>query len=68
MAEKTITISSISCGHCSNTIKRELEEMAGVQAVDADPGTKKVTIKWQSPATWTTITELLNEINYPADA
>lgn len=68
MEQKTITVSAISCGHCSGTIKRELEDIEGVISVDADPATKQVIIKWDQPATWQAIADLLNEIGYPADA
>ncbi len=68
MEKRTVSIPSISCSHCSNTIKRELEDMDGIKFVDADPETKKVHIHWEAPATWDAINELLNELDYPADA
>ncbi len=66
MAQTTFTISNISCGHCTNSIKTELTEMEGVVSVDAQPGAKAVTVKWEAPASEEMIRGVLQEINYPA--
>jgi copper ion binding protein len=66
MEEKTINTPSISCGHCVMTIKGEVGEMDGVTSVDADEKTKKVTVKWDPPATWDNIANKLREIGHPA--
>jgi copper chaperone len=67
MAEtKTVTITNISCGHCTSTIEREVSEIEGVQSVQGDVESKQVTISWQAPATWEKITALLDEIEFPA--
>jgi copper chaperone len=62
---KTFEVPNISCGHCVTTIKNELGGMIGVQRVEADQKTRKVTVEWTDPATWDQIETLLNEINYP---
>jgi copper chaperone len=68
MASKTVKIANISCGHCTNTIERELKELAGVVSVKAEKESKQVTVEWQEPpATWTAISDLLKEIGYPAE-
>ncbi len=64
MAEKRFQVPTISCSHCVMTIKRELGEMEGVVSVEADEGTKTVTVVWEAPATWDAINDLLTEINY----
>lgn len=66
MEQKTFTISNITCGHCTNSIKSELAEAAGVVAVEAEPGAKEVTVKWDLPANEAIIRGILAEINYPA--
>ena len=66
MTSKTFNVPNISCGHCVMTIKRELTELEGIASVEADAGTKNVTVEWDAPATWDSIKSLLNEINYPA--
>ena len=66
MAEKTIHVPSISCGHCVMTIKNEVGELDGINTVEADEKTKMVTIKWNNPATWEKITDTLKDIGHPA--
>ena len=66
MESKTFTIPNISCSHCVGSIKNELSELEGVEAVEGDPGAKTVTVRWGSPATLELIEDTLKEINYPA--
>lgn len=65
MTTKTVVVPNISCGHCTHTIESELSELAGVQSVSADQNTKKVTVAFDTPATWDQIVNTLEEINYP---
>ena len=65
MAEKTVNIPDISCGHCLATVKREASEIAGVTSVEGDVATKQVTIKWDSPAQWEQIEAALKDAGYP---
>lgn len=65
MNTKTIIVPNISCGHCTNTIEEELNEIAGVESVEATIDTKQVTVTWSDPATWSEIDEMLHEINFP---
>jgi copper chaperone len=66
METKTLSIPNISCGHCVNAIKKELGEVEGVSKVDGDPGSKSITLEWETPATLEKIKDTLKEINYPA--
>jgi copper chaperone CopZ len=65
MAEKTVKIPDISCGHCVNNIKRETSELAGVTSVEGDAPSKTMTFKWDAPADWDGILAKLKEIGYP---
>ena len=66
MQEKTVNVPNISCGHCVNTIQREVSEVDGVRSVAADQGTRSVKISWDPDTTdWVVIEELMKEINYP---
>lgn len=65
MKTVTYTIPNISCMHCVHTIKTEVAEMEGVQAVEANPETKKATITFDLPATEEKIVQILKDINYP---
>jgi copper chaperone CopZ len=67
MEERTVHIPSISCGHCVMTIKREVGELEGVRSVEGDERTKTVTITWNSPATWETISATLKEAGHEAE-
>lgn len=67
MNEKTFTVPNISCGHCVHSIKMEVGDIAGVQHVDADQESKRVTVAWDTPATWEQIRDTLVEINYPPE-
>ncbi|MBU0768175.1 MAG: heavy-metal-associated domain-containing protein [Proteobacteria bacterium] len=66
MAKETFSIPNISCGHCVMSIKNELNELDGVKTVEGDPGSKSITVEFESPATMEQIKETLKEINYPA--
>ena len=67
MAEKTVNIPSISCGHCLATVKREAGEIKGVTSVEGDAATKKVTIAWEAPAQWEQIEAALRGAGYPPE-
>jgi copper ion binding protein len=66
MAQETLSIPTISCGHCVSAIESELAELEGVTAVKADAGSKTVTVEWDAPASIERIRATLTEINYPA--
>jgi copper chaperone CopZ len=65
MGKRTFLVPSISCGHCTATIKRELEEVEGVVTVHGDPASKQVTVEWQAPATWEEIHSVMVDISHP---
>lgn len=67
MNEKTFTVPNISCGHCVHSIKMEVGEIAGVQRVEAEQDSKRVTVAWDEPASWEQIRDTLVEINYPPE-
>ena len=66
MAQATLNVPNISCGHCVSAIESELVDMQGVTAVKADAETKTVTVEWDAPASIEGIRATLTEINYPA--
>ena len=65
MTTVTYTIPNISCNHCVHTIKSEVSEIPGVQAVEADAATKVAIITFEPPASEEMIKNLLVEIEYP---
>ena len=44
MNEITYTIPGMSCGHCEAAVRGELQEVAGVESVSVDLGTKLVVV------------------------
>ncbi|MBN1246428.1 MAG: heavy-metal-associated domain-containing protein [Anaerolineae bacterium] len=65
MTTVTYNIPNISCKHCVHTIKMEVSELTGVQAVEADANTRQATITFDAPASEEQIKALLAAINYP---
>jgi copper chaperone len=66
MAQATLRVPTISCGHCVSAIETELTAMAGVTSVKADAAAQTVTVQWEAPASIEGIRATLAEINYPA--
>jgi copper chaperone CopZ len=63
---KTVSVPNISCGHCVNTIQREVGEVPGVRDVKADEATRQVTVSWDPETSdWVVIEEKMKEIAYP---
>ena len=67
MTTVTYTVPAMHCDNCTRTIELEVGELPGVQSVNADLGTKKVQIAFDTPASEESIKALLAEINYPAE-
>ena len=65
MSAVTFSVPNISCGHCVQTISRELSEMEGVTRVEPSAATRKVEVEFDLPATEESIAARLTEINYP---
>jgi len=65
MANRTVRVPNISCGHCVATIEREVAELEGVSSVKAEQATREVTVEWDPERTdWGAIEGLMKEINY----
>jgi copper chaperone len=45
-------------------IERVLAELEGVASASADLESKLVTVEWESPASWDSISARLREVNY----
>ena len=68
METKTFKVPNMTCNGCVNTVKTELELVPGVAEVEVNKPDQLVTVKWQTPASWTVIEKALVEINYPSVA
>lgn len=67
MPTKVVTVPNISCGHCVDTIEREVAGLDHVIAVNAELGKKTVSVTWNEPQSWDDIKSFLTEINYPPE-
>lgn len=67
MEKESYQIPAIHCGHCTHTIKMELEELEGVKNVAADLASKQIVVEFEAPATEEDIIDTLREINYPPE-
>jgi len=65
MSRISYTVPAIHCDYCAHTIKMELSDLEGVQSVQVDMNTRRVSIEYSPPATPEKIERLLAEINYP---
>lgn len=47
MAEKTLKVGGMSCGHCELSVQEELEELDGVMSAKADHKTGNVEVVYE---------------------
>ena len=66
MEEVRFYIPNISCQHCVMRIKQRLNEVEGVDNVEASAETREVTVWFEEPASEKELLEALEEINYTA--
>jgi len=65
MNTQALSVPNISCNHCVMTIERELRNLEGVVAVDANAETKQVVVKWDDPARLGGNQSPVDRDNYP---
>ena len=69
MATNVLNVPDISCGHCQATITDALTPLEGVQAVNVDIPTRKVTIEYDPTIVdLDRMKEVLAEEDYPAES
>lgn len=62
----TYTVPGMSCGHCERAVIEELSNVAGVDSVAVDLGTKLVTVTG-GPLDDATLRAAIEEAGYEAD-
>ena len=68
MAEKTVTVPNIACGHCVATIERTLGDLQGVEGFSVDQESKQVTVQWtEAGINWEQIATHLRDVGYPPE-
>jgi copper chaperone CopZ len=43
--EKTYTVEGMTCGHCELSVREEVEELTGVESVQADRATGRLVVR-----------------------
>ena len=64
MTTKTFPVTGMTCGHCVQAVKSELESLAGVSHVDVElvaDGTSAVTVTSSTPLEVTQVAAALDE-------
>lgn len=49
MSEATYTVRGMTCGHCANSVTRELLTVTGVHGVDVDVDSGRVVVTSEGP-------------------
>lgn len=62
--KKTLTIPTISCGHCLKTIERELKFVEGVEYIQGSIETRAVMVDYASEEALVKARAALNEAGY----
>ncbi len=64
MATTTVTITGMTCGHCAASVREEVGEIPGVQAVEVDVASGAVTIDSVAPVEADAIRSAVEEAGY----
>jgi copper ion binding protein len=64
MTEATYTITGMTCGHCVSSVTEEISEIDGVQLVDVDLATGRVTVTSQEPLSTDIVRAAVTEAGY----
>lgn len=62
--ELRYTVPGMSCGHCRVAITEEVEQVAGVSAVEVDLDSKVVTVRGEGPVDDTAVRAAIGEAGY----
>ena len=57
-------VPTISCQHCVNAITNEVQGVQGVQSVNVDLATKRVSVQAEPSVATTTLVQAINEAGY----
>ncbi len=69
MAEAVLTSEKISCGHCKMTVEGAGKSLDGLNAITADPETKKIEVSYdEDKITLEEIRKAIENAGYPTQA
>lgn len=64
MAESTYTVTGMTCGHCVSSVTEEISQIGGVQKVDVELSTGKVTVTSDQPVVEDDVRAAVTEAGY----
>jgi copper chaperone len=64
MSTTTVTVTGMSCGHCTTSVRAEIGDIPGVTGVDVDLATGKITIDSDSLVETTAIKDAVEDAGY----
>ncbi|HEY3609007.1 MAG TPA: heavy-metal-associated domain-containing protein [Pseudonocardiaceae bacterium] len=64
MAHAIYTVTGMTCQHCVASVTEELSELDGVQTVDVDLGSGRVTVTSQAPLLQDAVREAVTDAGY----
>lgn len=64
MAESTYTVQGMTCRHCVSSVTEEVSQISGVQRVDIDLATGKVTVTSDEPIADDAVRDAVTEAGY----
>lgn len=66
--ETTYTVTGMTCGHCVGTVTKEVGRLVGVNAVNVDLATGKVTVTSDGPLDDALVRDAVEEAGYEVKA
>jgi copper chaperone len=64
MTEATYTVTGMTCGHCVSSVTEEIHEIDGVQLVNVELATGRVTVTSQHPLSSDAVRAAVTEAGY----
>lgn len=65
MAQKTIEVQGMTCGHCKSSVEGALSSLDGVQTADVDLGANNVSVEYdESKVDDSAMTEAIEDQGY----
>jgi copper ion binding protein len=68
MSTATYTVTGMTCGHCVNSVKEEVGQVAGVSDVAVDLSTGRVTVTSDAPLDVAQVRAAVEEAGYELKA
>jgi copper chaperone CopZ len=64
MATTTYTVSGMTCGHCASSVTEEISQLAGVDSIDVELASGRVTVTSAAPLDETAVRAAVDEAGY----